>query len=191
MQNSITSLKPFSQRILIVSLIILITLGYAYQKRKIYLSLTSIHGPVLKHLPKFKIENFFTGKNEDSSNFLKNSKGTLFHFWGTWCGPCAVEFPSIMKFSVELKKHGINLVLVDVNDTKIKAKKFLRKFSKYRSDNLFFTFDEKGKTMPLFGTSKVPETFLFDSKGNHLKKYVGPQEWENKRYLTQILDFLK
>jgi hypothetical protein len=54
--------------------------------------------------------------------------------------------------------------------------------------NVTVVMDNENKVMDLFGTLKVPETFLFDATGKHINKFIGPQEWGQESYQTR-LDF--
>ena len=53
-------------------------------------------------------------------------------------------------------------------------------------ENVKVVHDQEGKSMPIFGTVKVPETYLFDPKGKNLNKFVGPQDWGHPNYLSRI-----
>ncbi|MGZ3809766.1 MAG: TlpA family protein disulfide reductase, partial [Bacteriovorax sp.] len=73
-----------------------------------------------------------------------------------------------------------------VNDDEVKIKKFMGRFSLPK--NVLVVMDRENKVMDLFGTLKVPESFLFDSTGKHINKFIGPQEWAQESYKTR-LDF--
>ncbi|SMC96987.1 DUF6263 family protein [Pedobacter nyackensis] len=58
-----------------------------------------------KTAPDFKLKNI-DGKEQSLSDF--KDKWLVLDFWGTWCGPCKEELPSVNKFYLELEegKHG-------------------------------------------------------------------------------------
>ena len=64
----------------------------------------------------------FDEKTFYTDNELKNHTYTLINFWASWCGPCRIEHPILMKLSKEkkLKIFGINF-----KDKKENAKIFL------------------------------------------------------------------
>lgn len=48
----------------------------------------------------------------------------LINFWATWCGPCHVEFPDLVKIDADYRPKGLNFVVVSVDhaafiDTKV------------------------------------------------------------------------
>ena len=105
---------------IIILLIFLFVIGI------FYISLTrdtnyNTSGLVNKDTPTFKIISF------DESNFytrddLKKNNFTLINFWASWCAPCKIEHPVLMKLS-----ENKNLVILGINfkDKKILAEKFL------------------------------------------------------------------
>lgn len=123
------------------------------------------------------------------SLFSSGPKGVVVHFWGTWCAPCEAEFPELMELTQKLSGNDVIFVLMAVNDEVKKIKKFLKRF-KNPSNKIIFAIDNSGKSMENFGTNKVPETFVFDAKGKHVKKYVGPQEWRNDNFFNTIYNLL-
>ena len=53
---------------------------------------------------------------------FRNNKYTLINFWASWCAPCRVEHPYLMRLS---KKKGIKILGINFKDKKINALKFL------------------------------------------------------------------
>ncbi len=158
-----------------------------YEKRKYYSYDESMSNEfTLKKLPSFTSAEVASSKSINSYDFLKGSNGLFVHIWGTWCGPCEKEMPDFLKYAEFAKRKGVKFLLVAVNDDTIKVKKFLARYK--LPDNVLVVIDSENKVMDLFGTLKVPETFLFDSSGKHINKFMGPQEWGQESYQTR-LDF--
>ena len=67
--------------------------------------------PVGAPAPDFSI-NTIAGKTIKLSDY--RGKPVLLHFWSTTCGPCIAEFPELIKFVTETKKHN-DLVVIAVN----------------------------------------------------------------------------
>jgi thiol-disulfide isomerase/thioredoxin len=54
----------------------------------------------------------------------KNKQPVLINFWATWCGPCHVEFPDLVKIDADYRQRGVNFFIVSVDnasfiDTKV------------------------------------------------------------------------
>lgn len=40
----------------------------------------------------------------------------LIKFWATWCGPCRVEFPRVVKLDAEYRARGLDVVIVSLDN---------------------------------------------------------------------------
>jgi cytochrome c biogenesis protein CcmG/thiol:disulfide interchange protein DsbE len=177
----------FSKLILIFS-ILLMTYLYAQYERKKYYSYgeNSPSELVLKQLPNFNSVEVGTGKTINSVEFLKGTSGVFVHIWGSWCAPCEKEMPEFLKYAESVKGKGVKFLLIAVNDEETKIKKFMGRYS--IPQNVAIVMDKENTVMDLFGTLKVPESFLFDNNGKHINKFIGPQEWLQDSFKTR-LDF--
>ncbi len=175
----------------IIFLLISASVGYSlYHKRKLDTYFDASITPILKELPESaNLTYFSTGKPLDLKELTKSSNGLLVHFWGTWCAPCEYELPEFLKFSSELEKHDIKVILLAVNDKDTKIKKFMKRFGKL-SKNIILVHDKAGLSMKEYGVVKVPETFLFNKSGRNVNKFVGPQDWGLPSYIKRIVSYL-
>lgn len=180
-----------SNKFSLIFILIAITVGYSlFHKKKLDTYFDASLTPILKELPKnVSLTYFKDGKKLDLAEELKTSNGLLVHFWGTWCAPCEYELPEFLKFSEELGKKNIKVILLAVNDKDVKIKKFLKRFGKL-SDNIIVSHDPNGHSMKEYGVVKVPETFLFNKDGKNVNKFVGPQDWGLPAYIKRIVNYL-
>lgn len=179
-------INSFFSKLILIFTVLLITYLYAqYEKKKYYSSSTTTESElVLKTLPDFTSIEVSTGNKISSYEFLKGSTGLFVHIWGTWCAPCEKEMPEFLKYAESMNARGVRFLLVAVNDEEMKIKKFMGKFT--IPNNVAIVMDKENSVMDFFGTLKVPESFLFDSNGKHVNKFVGPQEWAQESYQTRL-----
>ncbi len=92
---------------------------------------------------------------------------TLVNFFASWCPPCHVEHPLLMK----LHDEGIAIVGIAYKDAPENTRRFLR-----RLGNPFarIGMDRDGRTAIDFGVSGVPETFVIDGRGRIVLHHPGP-----------------
>ncbi|GGJ36886.1 thiol:disulfide interchange protein [Neoroseomonas lacus] len=91
----------------------------------------------------------------------------LVNFWASWCVPCIVEHPQLMR----LKRDGIPVFGINYKDKLADAAAFLT-----RHGNPFTRLgcDEPGRVAIDWGVYGVPETYLIDRQGIIRWRYAGP-----------------
>ena len=150
-------------------------------------------GLVLKQLPDTSFKTL-DGEDQSLRQIAKDSKekSLFIHFWGTWCAPCEAEFPELLKFIRKTNKEKNKFLLVAINDKVPEVKKFLERFSGVLLNlNVKVLIDNDGKYFEKFGTAKVPETYVFETKSfNAIEKFTGPQNWLGDYYqkFSEALD---
>ena len=127
-----------------------------------------------KEAPQFDM----AGLNGDglSRDGLKGGP-VLINFFASWCVPCRVEQPVLMRLA---NREHVPLYGIDYKDQPEDATKLLAQFGDpYRRVGL----DPDGRVGLDFGVYGVPETYVLDSTGHIRKRFVGPltaEEVENE-----------
>lgn len=167
------------------------TLGYSLvEKRKIDELTSQDNFLILKELPEVNLTEFETGRALDNKALLAGrTEALLVHFWGTWCAPCEAELPDFIKFADKFKDKGVKALLLAVQDDDKAIKKYLRRYGRL-PDNIVIAHDKNGDLLSVFGTAKVPETYLFNNSGKSLNKFVGPQDWAQSSYTDRMNFYL-
>lgn len=119
-----------------------------------------------------------------SSEDLKG-KVQLVNVFASWCGPCRVEHPLLMK----LAKDGVTIQGLNYKDKPADAANFLAQLGDpYEKIGA----DANGRTGIEWGVYGVPETFVIDAEGKIRHKHVGPiQASDVEGLMTIIQDIQK
>ena len=134
-------------------------------------------------LAEIKLKDFDKDTFYTENDFI-NSKYTLINFWASWCGPCRVEHPVLMKLS---KEKNLRIFGVNFKDNKNNATKFL--------DNLGNPYyqiagDQDGKQSIRLGIYGIPESILVNSELIILKKYIGPLNLDDLNEIKKLIKSL-
>ena len=151
-----------------------------------YLSLTretnyNTSNLISKEVPKFKII-YFNDSNYFTNQDLKKNKYTLINFWASWCYPCKIEHPILIKLS---KENKLKMVGVNFKDKSDQALQFLDSLSNPYD---ILLKDTKGKQSVNFGIYGIPESILVNEKSTIIKKFVGPLSIDDYREIKKVIN---
>ncbi len=89
---------------------------------------------------------------------------TIIDFWASWCRPCRIENPNLVKLYLENKNRGLNIVGVSLDKEKNKWVRAIEDDGLVwdHVSNLMFWNDPIAK---LYKVSAIPATFVLDKNG--------------------------
>ena len=122
---------------------------------------------------------------DDLKEIQTSTKGkvVLYNFWATWCKPCVVEFPELVKLYKNYKDKDFVIVFVSMDlpeDMKGKVTPFLEKqgvdFVTYYNDfknpdQIIDFYDKKWE-------GAIPSTYIYNKEGKLASKFVGNRDYE-------------
>jgi len=117
--------------------------------------------------------------NAPNSLSLSQTKGKVLivDFWATWCGPCRMEIPSLVKLYSGYHEKGLELWGLSVEGGDGKPKEY---FDKFISDfQIQYPTGLAGtETLKAYGINPIPTTFFIDKTGKIALSFVGvhPEE---------------
>ena len=104
---------------------------------------------------------------------LKDHRGkvVILDFWATYCKPCEEEIPHLMRLK---EQYGDDLVLIGLNVGGAEDRPKIPAFVEKLKINYPLASPEDLLTQYVFGNdSAIPQTAIFDRKGELHKKIVG------------------
>ncbi len=129
-----------------------------------------------KPLPAFTTAPLRPGDQGLSNTDFQRGEPVLLNVFASWCGPCRVEHPVLMR----LRQQGVAIHGLDWKEDAAAGAQWLaeRGDPYIRAGN-----DQTGRTGIEFGVAGVPETFVIDKHGRVRYRHVGaltPDDWERK-----------
>jgi len=112
---------------------------------------------------------------------LKKNDFTLINFWASWCAPCKVEHPILMRLS---KSRKLKILGVNFKDKDKQAKKFL---SDLGNPYDFLTKDINGKQSVSLGIYGIPESILINKELLIIQKFVGPLSFDDYNKIEELI----
>ncbi len=99
----------------------------------------------------------------------------IFNFWASWCAPCIEEVPSLISLVAADPEIVVIAVSGDQNKDDISA--FLKSFPKFNKPPIYVVQENAKALMDHFKVDKLPESFIFDTKREMVKKISGTINW--------------
>jgi len=112
-----------------------------------------------KPLPDFQVRTV-DGKKRRLSDF--RGKVLLVDVWASWCAPCKVELPMLDDIAKRLKKSGVEILAVSVDQEKANMMDFVEKKPSW---SVNFFHDPDGQLPELLQPPKMPTSYVVDRAG--------------------------
>lgn len=136
-----------------------------------------------KPVPDFSLPGE-TGQTVRLADF--RGKLLLINFWSTTCGPCIEEIPSLNSLQRAYGSRGLAIVGINEDGTLQQMSEDLGRFRKKVPIEFPIAFDGDGSLADVYGTFRLPETYLVDKHGILLRKVVGSIDWSNPTVLADL-----
>ena len=132
----------------------------------------------------------FTLRSLDGVNLrLAEQRGrvVMVNFWATWCGPCKIEMPHLVRLYDKYRASGFQLLGVNIDDDPRNASASAAK--------LGITFpvllDGDKRVAKLYELSTMPTTLLIDRDGRLRHVHRGYRDGYEQTYDQQVRELLK
>jgi thiol-disulfide isomerase/thioredoxin len=112
---------------------------------------------------------------------LFKDKVIFINLWATWCAPCIIELPTLIKLSEKLKNENVAMLFISPEGQE-EILEFVEK--EKHPKKLFFSASNTGE---IFKNDGFPHTYIFDKKGRLVFNDMGASKWDDK----SVVNYLK
>lgn len=102
-----------------------------------------------------------------------SGKVLVVNLWATWCGPCRMEIPELVKLYKEFQPQGLEIVGLSTEDPDASAatvRDFVRSFEM----GYAVGWSPQDVSISLMrGNTAIPQSFLVARDGRILKRFIG------------------
>lgn len=117
-----------------------------------------------------------------------SGKVLLLNLWATWCGPCRMETPELVKLHQEYQARGVEFIGLSTEDPDASAQKVREFVDRYQVGyQIGWATREVALTL-MQGKTSIPQSFIITRDGRLLKRIHGFHPQRTPPELKQALE---
>ena len=102
-----------------------------------------------------------------------SGKVVLINLWATWCGPCRMETPELVKLHKEFQGRGVEMIGLSTEDPDASAQSVADFVREYEVDyEIGWATREVAQTL-MQGRTSIPQSFIIAKDGRILRRFIG------------------
>jgi len=112
-----------------------------------------------------------TGAPIKLSNYA--GKVLLVNLWATWCGPCRLETPELVKLNKEFRSQGLEVIGLSTENADDSADEVREFVQNYKVDYRIGWSGSQVAVALMQGRDAIPQSFVISRSGRIVKRFVG------------------
>ena len=122
-----------------------------------------------------------------------SDKVVVVNIWATWCGPCRMEMPELVKMSNEYKSRGLVVLgLTTTYNEQRGGQQGVKDYIKENSIPYPIIWDDGSLAGPLVeavhGRSVIPQSFVISRDGKIVKHFSGFNVYQTPQLMRQAIE---
>ena len=102
-----------------------------------------------------------------------SGKVLLVNLWATWCGPCRMETPELVKLHKEYQSRGVEMIGLSTEDPEASAQSVSDFIREYKVDyQIGWATREVAATL-MQGRGSIPQSFVIARDGRIVRRFIG------------------
>ena len=117
-----------------------------------------------------------------------SGKVLLVNLWATWCGPCRMETPELVKLNKEFKDRGVEMIGLSTEDPVASAQSVSAFVREYKVDYQIGWATREVALGLMQGRTNIPQSFIIARDGRILKRFIGFNPQATPSQIKQALE---
>jgi len=102
-----------------------------------------------------------------------SGKVLVLNLWATWCGPCRMETPELVKLHKEFQSRGVEMIGLSTEDPQASAESVSDFIREYEVDyQIGWATREVAQTL-MQGRTSIPQSFIIARDGRIVRRFIG------------------
>ena len=121
-----------------------------------------------------------------------DKKVVVVNIWATWCGPCRLEMPELVKMNSEFKSRGLVVLGLATSYNEHNDRTHVQDFIRSQKIDYKIIWDDGTLASPLVDAvraqSVIPQSFVIDREGRIVKHFQGFNPYSTPQLMRQAID---
>jgi thiol-disulfide isomerase/thioredoxin len=117
-----------------------------------------------------------------------SGKVLLVNLWATWCGPCRMETPELVKLYKEYQPRGVELIGLSTENPEASAETVRSFVREYKVDYRIGWASREVAVTLMAGRENIPQSFIITRDGRILRRFIGFSPATTPQQLRQALE---
>jgi len=102
-----------------------------------------------------------------------SGKVMLINLWATWCGPCRMETPELVKLHKEFQSRGVEMIGLSTEDPVASARSVSDFVREFNVDYQIGWAQREVAQMMMQGRTNIPQSFIIARDGRVIRRFIG------------------
>lgn len=102
-----------------------------------------------------------------------SGKVLLVNLWATWCGPCRLETPELVRLHKEFQSRGVEMIGLSTEDPEASAESVSDFIREYNVDYQIGWATREVAIALMQGRTSIPQSFVIARDGRIVKRFIG------------------
>lgn len=117
-----------------------------------------------------------------------SGKVMLVNLWATWCSPCRMETPELVKLNKEFKDRGVEVIGLSTENPEASAEAVSDFVRAYKVEYQIGWAKREVALALMQGRTNIPQSFIIARDGRILKRFIGFNPQSTPPQLKQALE---
>lgn len=117
-----------------------------------------------------------------------SGKVLLLNFWATWCGPCRMETPELVKLHKEFQSRGVEMIGLSTEDPEASAESVMEFVKEFHVDYQVGWAAREMALALMQGRTAIPQSFIITRDGRIVRRFIGFNPETTPPQLKQALE---
>ena len=117
-----------------------------------------------------------------------SGKVLFINLWATWCGPCRMETPELVKLHQEFRDRGVEMIGLSTEDPDQSAQSVSDFVREYKVDYQIGWANREVAVALMQGRGNIPQSFIIARDGRIVRRFIGFNPQSTPVQLKQALE---